>query len=270
MPDTHERVFNNDLLVNRGDVELARELYPAIGDALDWPRLREAFAPHEQAANRAKRGSRRRGLLALAAALAALWIAALEPRLHDLLPGEGVLWALTGAVAVLGMAGVVLGSGVLIGGRKERWLHHRAATERLRQLHFQVLVRRATQLAAADPAAVAAVLAERERALDLLAHDLQPGVARPVEAIIEDIGGAACWLVPERPHVPPPAIQPAVLEELFGAYAKLRFRHQADYATRKLAQGGGLWPWEPRGQALRIEQASYSLTLWISTQSVGC
>ena len=261
MPDTHERVFNNDLLVNRGDVTLAREVFPTIGDALDWPQLREAFAPHEQKANRAKRQSRGRGLLALALALIALWLAALEPRLYELLPGEGLLWALTGAVAVLGTAGVILGSSVLIGGRKERWLHHRAATERLRQLHFQVLVRRATRLAAADPAVVTEALAERERVLDLLAHDLKLGITRPVEAIIEDLGGAECWLLPECPPVPSSALRPGVLDELFRAYARLRFRHQVDYATRKLASGAGLWPWEPEGQARRIEQTSYTLTL---------
>jgi hypothetical protein len=52
-------------------------------------------------------------------------------------------------VAMLGLAGVILGSSILLGDRKERWLHHRAATERLRQLHFQFLVRRAARQPAA-------------------------------------------------------------------------------------------------------------------------
>ena len=177
---------------------------------------------------------------ALAAGLAALWLAALEPRLHDLMHGKAAAWALTGVVAGLGIIGVVLGSRVLIGGRKERWLHHRAATERLRQLHFQFLVRRATQVTASDPALVASAMEERERVLDLLAHELTPGATRPVETISEDLGGARCWLVGERPLVPLPLIQPSVLNELFQAYARLRFQHQSGYATRKLTQGVGL------------------------------
>lgn len=263
LPDIHGRVFNDDLLLNRGDVELAQQVFPAIGVALNWPRLRETFAPHEQAANWAKRQSRRRGMQGLAAALTALWLAALEPRLHELHLGKAALWALAGLITGLGVLGVVLGSSVLIGERKERWLHHRAATERLRQLHFQILVRRATQLAATDPAVVAEAVAERERMLDLLSLDLKPGVTRPIEAIMEDLGGAECWLVTERPLVPWSTVQPTVLDELFRAYAKLRFQHQANYAIRKMAQGFGLWPWEPAGQARRIEQVSYSLTLLV-------
>lgn len=259
MPDADERVFNDDLLLNPGDVERARRVFPAIGDALDWPRLRRVFTPHEREANQSKRRSRKRGVWALVMALLALWLAALEPVLHEL--GTAVVLALTGSIAVLGAIGVVLGSGVLMGARKERWLHHRAATERLRQLHFQILVRRAAQFAAADPTVVAEAVTERERLLDLLERDLKPGVARPIETIIQDVGGAECWRVGERPPVPPSAIRPAVLKELFDAYATLRFQHQEDYAAKKLARGVGLWPWEPAGQAQRIEMTSYSLTL---------
>ncbi len=256
MLDIHKRIFNDDLLLNDGDVEVAKEVYPAVSEALDWPRLRHAFLQHERPANRAKTKSRRRGVCALLVALGGLCLAAAEPASE---PITVAVWA-TVIVAALGVLGVILGSSVLIGGRKERWLHHRAAAERLRQLQFQVLVRRACQLAAADPAVVAHVMQERERVLDVLVHDLHPGVTRPAETILGDLGGAECWLIGDH-GPPPPQLRPEVLEELFHAYTKLRFRHQVDYATRKLSPGTGLWPWEPEGQARRIDMASYSLTV---------
>jgi hypothetical protein len=256
-------LFNHDLMMNAGDAHAAREMFPAIADVLDWPKLHEAFAPHERAANQAKKQSRRSGVMALAVALAALWLAVLEPTISALVPGQKTLWILTIGVAVLAGAGLVLGSRVLLGGRKERWLHHRAATERLRQLHFQFLIRRARQFAAEDQALAAVAMQERNRALEMLKHNLRKGVAKPVDAIMEDLGGARCWLVDAATSNPAPAIRPAILYDLFRAYTYLRFQHQADYVAKKVAPGIGFWPWEPEGQARRINESAYALTFLV-------
>jgi hypothetical protein len=256
-------LFNHDLLMNAEDVRTARHVFPAIGDILDWPELRDAFAPHERAANLAKRGSRGSGIRALAAALAALWLAVLVPEITKHFPGTLAPRILTVAVAALATAGLVLASRVLMGARKERWLHHRTATERLRQLHFQFLARRARQIAEQGSAATASVLEERERVLELLRLDLKPGMTRPVDSIMEDLGGAGCWLIDERAPDPASAVRPEVLGEVFRAYARLRFQHQADYATKKVAPGIGLWPQEPEGQARRINATAYALTFLV-------
>jgi hypothetical protein len=263
VPTESKPLFNHDLLMNPEDVRAARHVFPAIGDVLDWPDLRAAFAPHERAAIHAKRQSRGSGVLALAAALAALWLAVLVPEITRYFPGRLTPQVLTIAVAALATAGLVLASRVLIGARKERWLHHRTATERLRQLHFQFLARRARQIAEGDGTVTAAILEERERTLEMLRIDLRPGMTRPADAIMEDLGGADCWLVDEPAPDPALAARPAVLGELFHAYARLRFQHQADYATKKIAPGIGLWPWEPEGQARRINATAYALTFMV-------
>jgi hypothetical protein len=93
-------LFNHDLLTNTGDVRAAHELFPMIADVLDWPKLREAFAPNERTANLAKTKSRRNGVLALAVALVALWLAVLESGINALFPGRTTPWILTIAVAI--------------------------------------------------------------------------------------------------------------------------------------------------------------------------
>jgi hypothetical protein len=250
--------FNHDLLLSADDVAAMRAAFPLVADALDWPALREQFLVHERAARTAKSASRRRGITALLAVLAALWLAALEPHLDVERYGPHAVLLLTLAIAALGILGTISGNHVLIGARKEHWLHHRAAAERLRQLHFQTLVRRARAFAAA-PAEAAPAMQERQATLDLVAASLAPGHSNIVDAIIEDLGDAGCWLVRETNDPDHQAASPQALAELFAAYARLRFRHQYDYATKMLSPGPGFWPPQPAGQARRINQASFAL-----------
>jgi hypothetical protein len=192
-------------------------------------------------------------------------LAALDPRIHDLELGASVEWSLGAVAFVLAILGVLLGSQVLRGHSKAEWLHNRAATERLRELHFQWLVRRLPSIAAATDAAEATKL-QNERDL-LLAHvddTLKPGVGQPVARIMEDLGGAHCWMVERRDQSQQLQTAPKErLDQLFQAYAKLRFDHQIEYVAKKLDEGHGLWPWGPRGQAERLRQAGNALTVLV-------
>lgn len=110
-----------------------------------------------------------------------------------------------------------------------------------------------------NPENVSNALRNRESLLDALSHELKPGVTNQVDRIIADLGSAECWLVKEPSESGRPEISPPNLSKLFEAYVKLRFQHQIDYATKKLADGNGLWPWEPKGQSNRIQEGSYVL-----------
>lgn len=92
-------------------------------------------------------------------------------------------------------------------------------------------------------------------------------MSRPVETIMEDMGGAQCWMVAPSVEDTGGPIQDLVLESILEAYAMLRLRHQADYAGKKLASGEGFWPWEPQGQARRIGQAAFALTVTVVLSS---
>ena len=253
-------VFNHDLLMDAADARSARQVFPAIGDVLDWPKLKEIFAQHELLANRAKRQSRASGMTALLVTLTALWIAVLVPEIHGFLPGTLLLRIIALGLGVLAAVVLIFVSRAFMAAGTESWLHHRAATERLRQLHFQFLVRRARQFTAEGAATKSATMRERDRMLELLAHDMKPGVTRAAAAIIEDAaGGAGCWLVGSPPAAQIPTARPTALDELFRAYARLRFQHQADYVTKKLAPRAGLWPRQPLSEVRRISAASYGL-----------
>ena len=252
-------LFNHDLLMDAADARSARQVFPAIGDVLDWPKLKENFAQHELLANRAKRQSRASGMTALVLTLTLLWIAVLVPEIHGILPGTLLFRIVALGAGLIAAIVLIFGSRALMAAGTESWLHHRAATERLRQLHFQFLVRRARQFTAEGVAVKSATMHERDRMLELLAHDMKPGVTRAAAAIIDDAGGVSCWLVGRPTAAQIPTARPAALDELFRAYARLRFQHQADYVTKKLAPRAVLWPRQPLSEARRISAASYGL-----------
>src|SRR5262245_57915525 len=75
--------FNDDLLLNEQDQDLAARKYPTIFHVLDHPELRQFFLQYDEQANRAKRNGRIAGFLAIAFGFIALAIAAVEyPLMH--------------------------------------------------------------------------------------------------------------------------------------------------------------------------------------------
>lgn len=255
-------VFNHDLLLNKGDVEGAEQAYPHVAEFLDWPELRKAFKPIDLAADASKRASRRAGIVGVICGVVGLWLAASEPLFKTRPMGWGDEIVLALVILLLGVAALLFGSSVLRGPHKDQWLHNRAATERLRQLHFQWLARRALAIAGATKAQKRELKDERNRLLALLLDDLEPGKAPIVEDIIKDLGGEHTWQVDRRAHGSAAKSQPE-LEQLFDALAKLRIQHQAEYAGKKLAEGHGLWPAQPKGQERRLSLVGGLLTFVI-------
>ena len=148
---TREHIFNDDLLMNnkkdRGktDREWAKEQFPEIFHLLDYERLQKTFSEYDAEANHARDWVRRLGFAAVVSATLALLALVTEP-----------IWPQTGWttwVALVVELGGMLGALIAVGGLwiwpwKTRWLHARLMTERIRQWHFQLMVRRGAEVEA--------------------------------------------------------------------------------------------------------------------------
>jgi hypothetical protein len=263
-PDGKEEViFNHDLLMNPGDVEKARALYPEIAEFLDWPELRASFARHDAAAKAGKQRYLRRGAWAVALGVLALSIAACEPRLHALHEISGADTALSALVLGLSVASLVCGHAFMYGRLKDGWLHHRAAAELLRQLHFQWIARCSTRIAAASRAKDKLELKqERDRQLVRLNERLEPGREAVVDRIVNDLAGRWAWQVDRQEDVAP-ATDAAThrLDQLLTAYRDLRLQHQSGFAMKTQGEGRGFWPWQVKGQEERFVAIATLLTI---------
>src|SRR5689334_15899450 len=71
--------FNNDLLMNPGDLDRAETAFPKMAHVLSHPTLQDAFRRFDLPANAAKKTGRIAGLLAIGMGAVALAIAAATP-----------------------------------------------------------------------------------------------------------------------------------------------------------------------------------------------
>jgi hypothetical protein len=137
--------FNDDLLINRGDLDRAQMAFPHVAHVLDHPSLRDEFRRFDVPANAAKKRGRVAGLLAIGMGAVSLVIAAATPMYR----GSPHIWVFGLIAALLGVASIFIGfGGVLYARAKRRWLCNRVMTERLRQFHFQSFVCRWREIAA--------------------------------------------------------------------------------------------------------------------------
>ena len=247
-PDVSDHSFHGDLLAHMDDVNLARAAFPRILHVLDNPGLRRVFNNHNDLANGAKIKSWRAGCVAILSGLVALLAASSAPIYeHWHAPWPQVISTVS---ALLGVFSVIIGlAGVLYAARKRDWLHSRLMTERLRQLHFQSLVRRWPDILGSleSAEAIEAYSAAREAwfksFVDRFEGKLEAEFARVVDEDIE----ADVWLHPPPPA--PPAGDVVDFAELFSAYRQLRIMHQLHYADYKLRQETRLSSWTIHAQA---------------------
>jgi hypothetical protein len=243
--------FNDDLLLTETDRELAKRRFPELFHVLDFPELREVFLSYDVPSNRAKKHRRRAGfiaillgVLALLGTSAAPWYKVRETQQVQLAQQvHDARWpsVLAGSSALLGLGSLLIGIiGSLSGEQKYKWLCNRLMTERLRQFHFQLLVRRIPEILASMvnqpgqeefrelrrswlagyrmayeghlPARLRVILDDDEEDDFLLHHGLEH------------------WQGADRPD--------ANLDRIFSAYRLLRFEHQLQYTNYKLGKEG--------------------------------
>ena len=118
-PSTVGHRFNDDLLMNPGDLGRAQKAFPHIAHVLDHPALRDEFQRFDVPGNAAKKRGRVAGLFAIGMGAVSLAIAAATPVYR----GSPHIWVFGLIAAFLGVASILIGfGGVLYAGAKRRWL----------------------------------------------------------------------------------------------------------------------------------------------------
>ena len=240
--------FNNDLLLGEADQKLAKEQFPNVFFALNFPGLRSLFAPIDTRANLSKTRSRRWGVTAVLLATLALMLAAAEVLLHHY-PKE-LVKTIAGVGAIAGIASVLIGFfGIMFHERKQRWLADRLATERIRQFHFQTYIAYADRIVAgaSDESAARAYLNERNQAMAKFNADVIEKVDETLHHLVEAEDPGYGALYPDKsPELTPGAKH---IEQYFRAYAILRFDRQIGYCDLILRDSGAIWKYAPVQQA---------------------
>lgn len=225
-----EHVFNDDLLMHRKDSEFTRRRFPRIMHVLDNPSLRAEFAKYEKVANEAREQVRVRGFIAVVASTVALVALATRP----LWPHSSWTRWPAAIIELAGMLAAIIAIGGLWSGIwKRRWLSSRLMTERLRQWHFQLIVRRGREIEASckGEEAIAAFQENRDHWLAHFLKGYQGHLDSQFESVVNDPLEKVAWLH----EYPSPYEQNSdILRDVYDAYELLRFEHQYGYAVYKL------------------------------------
>jgi hypothetical protein len=227
-PDVH--IFNDDLLLHKGDQDFAQTRFPRIRHVLDNPSLKQEFVKYEWAANKAREWVRILGFIAVAASTVALISLATRP-----------LWPQTSwtrwpaaTIELTGMvAGIVAMGGLWLGSWKQEWLQSRLMAERLRQWHFQLMLRRGQEIEAScrGKKAIAAFENDRDQWMAQFLKSYQGHLDSQLESAVSDPAEKIAWLLE---HPSPYSAKSDILHDIFDAYELLRFDHQYGYAVCKL------------------------------------
>jgi hypothetical protein len=252
--------FNDDLLLDDEDRNLANRKYPTIAHVLDHPELRHLFLQFDEPANRAKRKGRTAGFIAIGLGFLALALAALEyPAVHQ--TGEhSNMVRMTVAVtsALCGISGVLIGSiGLLFARRKQEWLRRRLMGELTRLFHFHTFVCRLPEILASlqDEKSKSDFVMERQIWLETFkARYLNKVNAAFVEMVTKDNVGME-WLHDGGQEVTK-IRESRLLGPLFKAYRELRILHQISYTNYKLQDDHKILSAMPGRQAQIFAQFS--------------
>ncbi len=232
---------NDDLLLD--DRERARfcRRRPRLASIFDWPELREVFNTHEKPARRARKLSRRHGVIAVALGFAGLALTALAPLFAKLSSDPELAERWTGGAAA---AFIVLGALVgfqqaLIGQSKRRSLISRYWTERIRQFHFQLILNNPESAAAAmrGGAAVEAWRTLRRDKLADFVHDAEQSLEIAFDRLEDDHAEEDVWTDRAWSRPPPTPEQTPEIAELLDALGALRIGVQELYTQLKLTPG---------------------------------
>jgi hypothetical protein len=250
---------NDDLLFDATQRDFVHRHHPAAAAIFDWPELRTLFNEHDPPAARFRKRSRRSGVLAVALGCLSLVLTAVVG--GGFLVSGGWPQRLLGALAALlalVSATVAIG-GVMRGGPKGRWLSHRFWTERMRQLHFQLIVNNLPLAARAveDPARLADWQALRARTLDGFVHRFMMPVNTSLDRMRRDVADDQPWLDPVWALWPEPEPDDSpAMRELFELLKYQRFGIQRRYSEFKLQPGFH----SPRSRSMALRRLADGMT----------
>ena len=229
---------NTDLLLDAADREAFGARFPQFMFAFDDAGLRALFEPADAQAAKAKRRSRRAGVLAVALVTVSLMVGAFSV----IFIGEPWFRMAIAVAAVGAVAGLLIGwIGVLSAGARDEWLRQRYLCERIRQLHFQTLARWAPMIIDAarqnDPAKfLTARLARTEKFRNRIVNPSAVKFTNLLSERDED----ELWLVDADDT---PLSDDELSSTFFEALEELRLRHQANFTSLQLL---AFWTFPPK------------------------
>jgi len=266
---------NSDLLIAEEDRAFFTRHYPAYAPIFDWPELRALFVIYDGIAARARKHSRRSGVIAIFLGFLGLSVGATVPLMEEFAQGKvtqdlRTRAVLGGIAAVLAIASILIGyTQVLRGKDKSQWLTTRFWTERIRQFHFQLIINHLPQVVAAlgSDASLQDWLAFRARQLDTFQHEYLRGVEDKIHHLDEDEAEDRPWILEEwnhASHIPPAS---AEFDTLLTLLERQRFGIQHRYTERRLVSG---W-YSPETRSEWVSKISDALTavLLLATVTVG-
>jgi hypothetical protein len=266
---------NSDLLMAEEDRAFFARHYPIYAPIFDWPELRTLFASYNGIAARARKHSRRYGVIAIFFGFLGLSMGATGPLVEELAAGQATpelrsRAVLGGIAAIFAIASMLIGyTQVLRGKDKAQWLTNRFWTERIRQFHFQLIINHLPKVVAAvkSDQDLQEWLVFRARQLDTFKHDYLRGVEDKIHHLSEDEAEDRPWILEEwnhASHLPPASEELDVLLKLL---EQQRFGIQQRYTERRLTSG---WH-SPETRSEWVSKLSDALTavLLIATVTVG-
>ena len=239
MRATEEQAFNEDLLL-QDDHAAAAEIFQQLVQVLEFPELQKKFKCYEKRAEGAKKVRRRVGLLAIILSAIAVYASFFKvyASFFELLsedpqhPGTALSWM----TVALGLFGAGFGLfGICNKKYKQRWLCNRLMSERLRQLHFQILISQIPAILAAvrDPVEQSRFVGVRRRLLATFCLHYENHLQAHLKTVLDDVVEEDCWLLDGKPEPLRDRSDPN-LNIFLAAYRLLRIQHQLQYASYKL------------------------------------
>ncbi|MEO1660594.1 MAG: hypothetical protein AAFR51_06370 [Pseudomonadota bacterium] len=276
--------FNDELLLQAADRELAQQQFPSVFFALDHPSLRADFKRIDAGANRAKSKSRMIGVLTLIFAVVSLLAFPLEPLIISTNADTEISRNLFRLIAIIGaicgVLAVLFGNlGLWFGKLKRNWLQHRLMTERLRQWHAQYLIAHALDISAAvtsDTAREAFLDARtvsynrfKRSVLEQVSSEytkftVSGAAAYSGLSVSEEGPGSSFWIEPGWADLAGRDLSEAdhsALDALLSAYDGTRFIGQVQYTNYILSSEGKFWSL-PAKQASVLRSTAFGLVIF--------
>ncbi|HEY7800447.1 MAG TPA: hypothetical protein VIA80_16895 [Hyphomonadaceae bacterium] len=256
---------NTDLLLDAADREAFGARFPQFMFAFDDAGLRALFEPADAQAAKAKRRSRRAGVLAVALVTVSLMVGAFSA----FFAGESWFRVAIVVAAVGAVAGLLIGwAGVLSAGARDEWLRQRYLCERIRQLHFQTLVRWAPMIVdAARRNDAAGFLAARLQRTERFRNRIVNPSAVKLTHLLSERDEDDVWLVDAEGAT---LADDELSRKYFEALEELRLRHQVNFTSLQLLSFLAFPPRSPLQMAkLLTGIGAFSALLLIALGIVG-
>ncbi|SDE98416.1 hypothetical protein SAMN04488105_110233 [Salipiger thiooxidans] len=225
---------NSDIGGNGGDGGYLRHQYPLIAESLIWPELVKSFNFHEHHAKEMKTTSRRHSFFAITCIVASLsvtWATTSSYFVKTLTDQPQLQVTLALASLLLLLAAIGLGKGILFGRRREQWLRHRLAAERLRQFYFQFLLKHRALICGGSEDDLQHLEAERAIALERVNKDVSALVYK--QTVLNDTQLEEAALVERELLNAGEDLRRDRLDELRRFWREFRFSWQIEYATEQ-------------------------------------